>query len=421
MKKDNFQKVLLLVSVVLGALVGLGSVPIMTRGFSDGELALASLILLFNGMFGVFDFFRPVYVSTFAGSAIRISVGDIVRSSCVIVLLTSVFFIPPYFYVFSDYISAFSYVIIFCSFVLFVFSTGLWGALDANRQVGLSSFLRVIGTSLVYAMFAVMALTGGWSLEIFTLVLFGSQLIVMIATILFSLSLLERTLKVNVGRRFYKQGFLTFFQNASKIIIDFSDRLFIAKFFSGAFVGIYNVFYDVSSRSNTPSQLVSSYYYPRLCGDPGSIPSFMKLGLMMSTLILIVALAFFLAGGKLVSLYFGSDMYEYSDLFTSMLTLWSLFSLAFFAQSVMRSSEQYGVLLSMFGVSSILGLVLMYPLYQWLGLSGILIAVLVMKLPGVIGYWCLRAHLGLHVFSFLLLVFFQVFLFLLSLDFPVKN
>ncbi|NYT60518.1 hypothetical protein H0A65_16480 [Alcaligenaceae bacterium] len=415
MKNDGNQKYLLLGSVVLSAIIGLGALPIITRGFDVFELALVSLILLFNGMFGVFDFFRPVYISTFSLLDRKIGIWDIVLSSFVVIMFTWPIFIPIYIYVFSDYISIASYTAVFGAYVCFVGSTGFWAVLDVNGKVGLTALLRSVGTSFVYLTFVGFIAIQNTATESFSIALLGSQFFILFVSAIYAFPCLDLGWKIKLEKKFFKQGLLTLLQNNSKMIIDFADRLFVSKMFPASLVGVYNIFYDVSSKSNMPSQLSSTYYYPKICRNKDALPSFLLKGLIISFSILLCSLLFLFFGKELLNFYFGNKVLEYSGLFASMLVIWSVFSLAFFSQSALRSMGEYGWLLGSFSIAAVAGIILLYPLYILFGLSGVFISVVVMKSPGLYGYWKLKNIIGRYNILFLFLLIMQVTIFVISL------
>ena len=411
------QKVLLFVSVLLSALVGLLALPFITRGFEEAELALISLILLFNGLFSVFDFFRPVYISHFSKGGRFISFADVVITSVLLVLMIGPIFIPIYVYIFSEYISVVSYLCVFFSFVIFVVNVGLWAALDVKQKVGLTSVLRTLGTSFVYLFFVFVSLRGQKSIESFSLALLLGQGFAFLLSLFFSANALSFTCQINIGREFYKNGFLTLLQNLSKAVIDFSDRLFIANFCAPVLVGIYNIFYDLTSRANIPSQIVSTYYYPKMCRDGEDIPRFLFYGANMSALVLLASWVMWLFGDIVIEVYLGSQVMKYWELFPIMIVSWSVFSLAFFAQAALRAKGDYGWLLSSFTATALLGLLSMYPLYVAMGVPGVLSSVIMMKMPGVLGYWRLKGSVGRYKGYVVSLVAAQIFSFVWFLCF----
>src|SRR5690606_29902735 len=124
-----------------------------------------------------------------------------------------------------------SYLAIFGAFVCFVFSTGMWAVLDVNGKVGLTALLRSVATSLVYLSFVFFAAIKNPVMESFSSVLILSQLFILLVSVFYAYRFLDFHWIIKLNKEFFKQGFLTLLQNNSKMVIDFSDRLFVSKMF----------------------------------------------------------------------------------------------------------------------------------------------------------------------------------------------
>jgi O-antigen/teichoic acid export membrane protein len=403
------QKILLVTAVLVNLVAGLVAIPIISRGFSSDEFATVSILLLINGMFGAFDFFRPVFVSEFSAGDKLISIADMLTSSVVALLFLSVPIYILYSQFLSSHFSGEDFRNIFIAFFLFVFSSGFWAALDINNKVGVSALLRsfcVAGGYLFYSVEAVFK--NSIALSFGLLIIHGVSLFLFV---LLSFPYLSIAAKRRAGQGFYRKAFWTFGQNLSKVVIDFCDRLFVSRFFSPEVTGSYNLIYDVASRSGVFSQVWTTYSYPKLCESKDLVSRFLVVGIGLSSLIFVLGLLFLIFGQQLYILYFGERLVSFFKYFCAMIFAFSIFSLAFFSQAGLRAVGRYAYLSFSFAVSAVVGLVSIYPLYLFFGLKGVLLCFLLLKLPGVFGYWYMRALLGKYEICFYALVLCNCLLF----------
>ncbi len=375
MLKSENQKKLMLTSVLFNSLSAVVFMPVITRSYGASDLSVITTIIFIGVMFGMIDSVRPVYVHGFSSENI-ISIKDaLFFPSFFNLILSLVLFLFVYILnVFSNK----DCFLIFISSLLYLTSMPFLGFLDSKGMIGFSSMVRAVSVFLIYFQYSIFNFV-----NIVAMPLVVSNLIFLVISIFACFPFLKNT-KSNFNYFFVGRIIKTLGQNFFKLIIDFTDRLFVAKFVGGDFVGVYNAIYELSSKSNFISSVYSNYNYPQLCHKKIRENRFLLIGNFISFFLLNLSVLFWLFGDSFMSFYLGEGFSDSGRDVAIMLSISSIYSLSFFYQAIFRANDRFGDLTKVFSISAILGLISIFPLYIIIGIKGVYLSLFILKSPGAI-------------------------------------
>jgi O-antigen/teichoic acid export membrane protein len=370
------------ISIVIVVLSGLLLLPFMSRGYSDTALVKVSILLLMNSFFGTFEVLRPVFVLHFASRPQDLNW----RALAVPPLLVSAIMCPLALILaltaYSDVFSSIEAMIIAGTLAIFLVYSALWSVLDIVGLVGTGYLVRSSGTMLLYVLFALGALTSN---DHYVVYMFAAcHLTIMIVYTLMA----KRYVTARSGaivKDLYRSAVSVFSQNIAKMFIDFSDRLLISQSMTASYVVSYILSFELVSKSNLPAQLLSNYCYPSLCRREMAISRFVDIGVVMALCLTAVGAVVSLYGEPALKFYFGRDDATLHPIFSILVSVFALYTLAFFSQAALRSVNELRLLAMTFVGPAVLGGLLMIPLYFQGGFTGLLVCVFVMRCPGIIG------------------------------------
>ncbi len=388
--KNENQKKLMLISVILNSLCAVIFMPIITRSYGADDLSIITTVIFIGVMFGMIDSVRPVYVHGFSSLSF-ISVKDVFFYPLFFNLILS---LALFFFVYT--LSIFSNTdcfFIFISALLYLTSMPFLGFLDSKGMVGFSSLLRAVSVFIIYFQYSVVNYFNFVSIPLVV-----SNVVFLFFSIFACFRFLKNG-KSDFNYSVFKRIIKTFGQNVFKLIIDFTDRLFVAKFVGGDFVGVYNAIYELSSKSNFISSVYSSYNYPQLCLKKIREVRFVSTGNCISLFLLILSVLCWFFGDIFMSFYLGEGFSNTGSDVAIMLSISAIYSLSFFYQSIFRANDRFGELTKLFSFSAILGLTLIFPLYTGLGIKGIYISLFILKSPGAICSFFYSASDGNTLFN----------------------
>lgn len=407
------QKYIMVFSLALMLFFGVFGYPVLARQYDESEFAFITVLLFLNGFFGAFDFVRPVMVRHLAVCQGRINIYSYLIFSVKFSSILLFSFFGLFVVFLSSYLSYLDAIYISFSVFLFLLYSVYWAAFEIKGFVGWASLLRSFGFC-----FFVLSLIIFRYLNIFVSSAFlfmFSHVLVGVLFFIFSRNLVVLS-KPKAGGVAAQHLLMTVPQNISRLIIDFSDRLFISFQGGGAFVAAYNAIYDVAAKSNIFSQFFVSYKYSELCRGNG-LQGFVNFGLVISIISALLAILLIPVSEIIVRLYLGAQYLEFYRFVPVMFFLSSLYSLAFFSQGALRSRGLFDVLALHFSVCALIGVVSMAIFYYCFGLHGLLLSLFFLKSPGLLGYFYLGLKFDLGVFFrfclcfyFFLLISFLIFL-----------
>ncbi|QIL85374.1 hypothetical protein G7083_05415 [Vibrio sp. HDW18] len=390
MLKNENQKKLMLISVILNSLCAVIFMPIITRSYGADDLSIITTVIFIGVMFGMIDSVRPVYVHGFSSLSF-ISVKDVFFYPLFFNLILS---LALFFFVYTlNIFSNTDCFFIFISAFLYLTSMPFLGFLDSKGMVGFSSLLRAVSVFIIYFQYSVVNYFNFVSIPLVV-----SNVVFLFFSIFACFRFLKNG-KSDFNYSVFKRIIKTFGQNVFKLIIDFTDRLFVAKFVGGDFVGVYNAIYELSSKSNFISSVYSSYNYPQLCLKKIREVRFVSTGNCISLFLLILSVLCWFFGDIFMSFYLGEGFSNTGSDVAIMLSISAIYSLSFFYQSIFRANDRFGELTKLFSFSAILGLTLIFPLYTGLGIKGIYISLFILKSPGAICSFFYSASNGNTLFN----------------------
>jgi hypothetical protein len=283
-------------SMVLCAII---FIPIISRGYDGDALLKVTQLIILHAFFGAFEFLRPVFISHY--DARLLSFKDLVTSSSISFLLFSPLLLILLFLVF-DVFSANERILILVAFYLYIVYSCLWPFLDKNFKTGLGMLTRSLATVFIYLLLAIFPIYLPSYSSVYALTF--SHFLVFIVFFIFTARYIVFT-RALIGPSFLLNVLQVVYQNFFRSINDFFDRVFFTIVDGGKFSAVYNLFYDVAAKCNSPTQLLAVYCYPQLQEDKAKIKYFFSLAAIFSCVLSLLALLLFFNDFGLVKLYFG--------------------------------------------------------------------------------------------------------------------
>jgi len=397
------QKNQLIIATLVNSFVGIAIYPVIARNFNEQQLHIVMLLIFVNALFGAFDVLKPVLISNFnreiysklslfnLSSFVAITLIPLILSYCLFIDASALFIIS-----------------VLTSFYFYILSSVFWAMLDISGKVGTAVLIRSTLFSIMYIMLCYISF-----LETFENIYFLLPTTHFLILVVFICLVEDSAVEVN-----FKGGarvFSTLTQNSLRAIIDFTDRLFISKFLGGGVFAYYSILADLANKTNLPIQLTNSYMYPKICTGSSLYSRLRVITYALSGLLLILSLLFtFEASHTLLVWYGGRSFEELGNVFSLLIAVASLYSFAFTSQSLLRAKDMYVLLNKITLFTSLIGLLMIYPLFLILQLKGVILAVLIMKSNGIIGILFLDDKLRTRLMA-LLYVCFLSFIVMLNL------
>lgn len=339
---------------IVGALapfiIAISFTPFIVRNLNDTDLYYASIAIMFNAMLGLFDAFRPILVRQLARSNPpadpRVIFSTVVPISfliCLVFFGLSLLFIREFSIELIISFTAATFV--------FLIASPLWAQLDATGSQGTAYLIRSLSVSSIYILIACVPAILPSSIIPWTV-------LVVNATSFILMMLLSRRLfeidgfKVMVS---IKEVFYVLFQNMIKVVVDYTDRIASSKFLSPSASSGYVIIADIPSRTNVISQILSGYFYPKICRDSRHNIAFALIGGALAFSMALAATLFWLFGEGLYNLYYGERLSSYFGPFCVLLLTASMYSGSFFCQSYLRSIGKDAILIVSFLIPAIIG------------------------------------------------------------------
>lgn len=365
------QKNLLLIAVFLSSGSMFVGIPFIGLNLENDHLALATFAIMFNSMIGIFDIIRPVVTRVLAMENQGLSSVWLLRTGAYSGLILGAFgYIGLSFasVPFVDHLDILLFSI--CIFVFCIVSS-FWGVMDARGFVGTAQLYRAMSTcAFVFALVfqGYFQTTSNPSLVLLI------SLIILTVLMISHISSRRASNKKNTTRsiKFSEFGYLLL-QNLAKLPVDFADRFVAAKLLPAAQYASYGLIYEYVSKLSVAPQLISAYYYPKLCSKAVSAESFFNYGIGVCIVLIGLGwLSYFTLDAA--SMYLFDTSFSLSWLIPAMLCFFASHSLSFFGQAVGRSfGLQRGLAVS-FGMAGGLGAILLFLLLPSFGASTYILA-----------------------------------------------
>lgn len=324
--------------------------PLIARQLSDEGLRLAGAVIVAHALFGLFDMFRPILIRRLVhlerGVTLSSLLGRPVVMGVVIagaVGLCIARLLPELGVEFA--------LAAGLSMLAFLLSTPFWAQLDASGRTGFAYVLRTIALVLIYLQLASVPAIIGEEWIPWTLLVGNVAAGLMMAVSAWNL--LDKAGETIVLP--IREMLLTLGQNITKSFGDYADRVAMLSFAGPALAGQYNLLADLPAKSNMPSQIAASYFYPRICKDKGEVDRFVWVGVLLNAAIVSAAIAFWFFGKPLYLLYYGDRFEALFPLFCMLLSVAGTYTLSFFGQAYLRSMHLDRSLLLSFAIPALVG------------------------------------------------------------------
>lgn len=383
------QKYQMVMAMILQVTAGLGSIPILTRFLSkEGFGSLALTLLIFNS-YGALDVFRPVLVKRLTDN-IEMS-ASILKAFFLITILFSILCVIPFAFTVSSVFPALSMneilVLSTCFLIYFVVSVN-WGILEFIGKVGTAVLVRSVFWLLVYVAFSIEAILKNnvfysyWALVFF---LIGTGIIFRSYARHHLQSQNEINLKGNIGKLVEpKHIFSTAKFHFLRAIIDYFDRIILARFLPISAYAEYALQYELGIRGNMIGQYVSQYAYPTLCRrkskkDRERYANRVLILLGFPTLVACSCGVVFSA--EILTLFAGKDFVDIGSnifRFVMLAVFWSVFG--FVTVPLLRASDEFSALPPYYGLSAVLGIVIVLLFVIKLGIIAAAIGAATLRL-----------------------------------------
>ncbi len=397
------QKGLLLGGSIASITVTIMALPIISRGYDSATLAKVSIIIMMHSFFGVLDILKPVIIRNISKNDSFANWFNLFIPAVAVGILYFLLIFTALQILLYDFFSTIEAILISSSAFLFVMYNPLWAVLDANYKVGTAFSIRTTSTIILYLLLSINTLSNNIISPAMLLAI--STLVCTIIFVIISYPYIGKG-KLTIERDFYFSVCHIFVQNLAKTVNDFSDRLFVSATLPPIIIAAYNLNYEIGAKINLPSQLISTYYFPKLCNNEGLSTRFFSNGVFLSFSIFLMTTVLYFWGKPLYVFYLGEIFDNYFFWLISFAYIASTYSLSFFCQAIMRSYGLYTKLSTSFIISSVLGLLLLLFLVPFLKVKGILLALFIFKSPALIMIYHIRNIIGIPLFvsSYLLIM-----------------
>ena len=153
----------------------------------------------------------------------------------------------------------------------------------------------------------------------------------------------------------------------------------------------YAAMYDVAAKTNVVPQYINSYFYPKLCllqgnDDNGygvAVQRLLRVALLNFIGLTLAALVTSISADALFGLYFGGRYAKFGYILPLLLFVAATYSFAFYGQTLLRADGRFDALAKVFNITAFSGILLGAILYYLWGINGAMLAIILLKSPGV--------------------------------------
>jgi O-antigen/teichoic acid export membrane protein len=373
-------------SVLIIGLIGVISIPILTRLLAPEEIGKLFIILAIVSILQVFDGFKPVITFFLNRTKLNevITLKELKTANNIFIIIIS-FFLFIFYYLYSlDFIETLFYVITFIFYSLMSF---YWSILDTKNQVNFTSISRTLGWLLAYSFFIIFAyfkikieyyiisiLFMYLMLYILYKVKLASLNIQIIST--FDLKRSSKLLRIIINE----------ILNNIKIQVNAVILVTMDKFIVPFFTGYTNfAYYAIQSELATKTYLINATWkrvlYPYLAKKEKkeSINSSLLYLNIIFSLSLILCIIIGLYSKEIISLYAGKQYAEYSNLFSFLILVFPFNILGTFGVMILQINGNFKLHYSIYRNFAILNLIVFSLLTYYFGILGSSIALLLSR------------------------------------------
>ena len=398
------EKVKLIAGLSLSALVGILTIPFLTRHLNPLDLGYVFKLFLIYGLFGVLDALKPLvvrYASIYYSKYGELAVFDLVKPSLFAAFPFSLVFSLFVFFLLGVEFAALNVATIFFSAFLFVIMSSLWGMVDALGKVGSAYLIRSIGSTILYLLLVLMVLLD-IEAKYFSIALVAPIIFCCISYLYLLYPFI--CTKRRVGSCFFNMELcrscldLAVF-NLFRLGVDFFDRIIVSKYLGQVSFGTYSAMNELVSKGNIVSQHGTNYSYPKLCQyanikhkrEDHYVFWRRRFSLFSSIIFPFVFVAAYFSD-RIVLFYFGESFSNHNKLFVIFLIGSVLSHFVFFSRLYYRSLGEFRLENLITVIMLIVSIILFHYLIESYGLVGVGLAFILIKFVGFILLMLISFH-----------------------------
>jgi O-antigen/teichoic acid export membrane protein len=374
-------------SVLTIGLIGIISIPILTRLLVPEEIGKLFIILAIVSILQVFDGFKPVITFFLNRNKLNevITLNELKKAnSLFIISISSFIFFISYFYTFS-LINSLLYTLVFIFYSMMSF---YWGVLDTKNEVNYTSILRTIGWIMAYLLFILFAYIK-LNIEYYALSILLMYIILYIS---FKIKLKKLNIILKPDYKFnnYSKLLRIIIKeviNNIKIQINAIFLLTIDKFIVPFFTGYANfAFYAVQSELATKTYLINATWkrvlYPYLAKKEnihkiGNLLNYLSIIFLVS---LILCIIIGLYSENLITLYAGESYNIYSNLFSLLILVFPLNIIGTFGVTILHINGNFELHNKIYKYFAFFHLINLSLLTYYFGITGAAIALVMSRM-----------------------------------------
>lgn len=374
-------------SVLTIGLIGIISIPILTRLLVPEEIGKLFIILAIVSILQVFDGFKPVITFFLNRNKLNevITLNELKKAnSLFIISISSFIFFISYFYTFS-LINSLLYTLVFIFYSMMSF---YWGVLDTKNEVNYTSILRTIGWIMAYLLFILFAYIK-LNIEYYALSILLMYIILYIS---FKIKLKKLSIILKPDYKFnnYSKLLRIIIKeviNNIKIQINAIFLLTIDKFIVPFFTGYANfAFYAVQSELATKTYLINATWkrvlYPYLAKKEnihkiGNLLNYLSIIFLVSLILCIIVGIY---SENLITLYAGESYNIYSNLFSLLILVFPLNIIGTFGVTILHINGNFELHNKIYKYFAFFHLINLSLLTYYFGITGAAIALVMSRM-----------------------------------------
>jgi O-antigen/teichoic acid export membrane protein len=335
-------------SVLIIGLIGVISIPILTRLLAPEEIGKLFIILAIVSILQVFDGFKPVITFFLNRNKLNqeTTLNELKKANSLFIISISFFiFFISFFYSFSI-LKSLLYTLVFIFYSMMSFN---WGILDTKNEVNYTSILRTIGWVMAYLLFILFAYIK-LNIEYYAL-----SILLMYIILYISFEIKLKKLNINLKHDYKFNNYSKLLRiiikevlNNIKIQINAIFLLTIDKFIVPFFTGYTNfAFYAVQSELATKTYLINATWkrvlYPYLAKkeNKDKIRNYLNYLFVIFLISLVLCIIVGLYSENIIALYAGENYKIYSNIFSLLILVFPLNIIGTFGVTILHINGNF--------------------------------------------------------------------------------
>jgi O-antigen/teichoic acid export membrane protein len=365
-------------AAAINAVVGLASIPFITRHVSSADFGHISLLLLFFYLFAVMDGIQPVIIS-YAHSCPHPR-ADLVKTCQVISWgiggIASAITLGGLTWLYADTVSGTEMSLMTVCAMLYFPMTAEAAFLESKERVGFTAMIRSGGWAFVYGSFILYVICQS-PFEFYAMSLAGMNGLLWL---IYRRSNADEprngNLKQDILREmsFKIKEVLIF--SLSFVLMNFSDRLFISKLLSLELLGYYSAQYELGTKGYIAAHTASKVLYPnfsrRLAREPllPVLSDWTHMTKLIFFSVFSVTLLAFAFAEEIIRIYAGQGYAAHCYVFRIVMAGVAINSLGFMVIMFQRAAGDFSSQERAYVMGAVISILSVYPLVSRLGMSG---------------------------------------------------